>query len=208
MMTKAVFFGASTVQGDGASSPDKRFSTVICQILGWEEINLGIGGTTMTGRDDKGIIVDEESGIGRVPDILHAAPNIVLILHGANDFALGKPLGEQQQFQQGTFLWDYDTVLRGLIENLTDAQIVLSTLVYREDAETPNALGLVLEDYNGMVRHLADRYTLKIADAWANAGIDAHNFAALSADGAHLNDDGHQRLAAFYIECLQSDRCN
>ncbi len=207
-MTKAVFFGASTVEGAGASSPDRRFSTLICQTLGWEEINLGIGGTTMTGRDDTGMIVDEESGIGRVPDVLHAAPDIVVILYGANDFAGGKPLGEASQFRQGTFLWDYDTVLRGLIENLPDAQIVLTTLVYRADGETPNALGLVLEDYNSVIRHLADRYRLKLADAGANAGIDARNFPALSADEAHLNDDGHQRLAAFFIECLQTDRCN
>ncbi len=207
-MTKAVFFGASTVQGDGASAPDKRFSTVICQTLGWEEINLGIGGTCMTGRDDKGLIVDEESGIGRVPDVLHAVPTLVVILYGANDFAAGKPLGEAGQFRQGTFLWDYDTVLRGLIENLPDAQVALSTLVYRGDAETPNVLGLVLEDYNGVVRHLADRYGLKLADSWENAGIDAHNFAALSTDEAHLNDEGHQRLAAFFIECLQLDRCD
>lgn len=207
-MTKAVFFGASTVAGDGASSPERRFSALICQTLGWEEINLGIGGTCMTGRDDKGMIVDEESGIGRVPDILHADPAMVVILYGANDFAAGKPLGEAGQFRQGTFLWDYDTVVRGLIENLPDAQVVLSTLVYRADAETPNARGLVLEDYNGVVRHLADRYGLKSADAWANSGIDAGNFDALSADEAHLNDDGHQRLAAFFIECLQTDRCD
>ena len=207
-MTKAVFFGASTVEGAGASSPDKRFSTLICRTLGWEEINLGIGGTTMTGRDDTGMIVDEESGIGRVPDILHAAPDMVIVLYGANDFAAGKPLGEAGQFRQGTFLWDYDTALRGLIENLPDAQIILSTLVYRADGETPNVLGMVLEDYNGVVRHLADRYGLKLADAGANAGIDARNFAALSADEAHLNDDGHQRLAAFFIECLQTDRCD
>ena len=113
-MTKAVFYGASTAEGAGASSPAKRFSTLVCEALGWEEINLGIGGTTMTGRDDKGMIVDEESGIGRVPDVLHAAPDVVVILYGANDFGAGKPLGDAQKFQQGTFFWDYDTVLRGL----------------------------------------------------------------------------------------------
>ncbi len=207
-MTKAAFFGASTAEGAGASSPDKRFSALICQTLGWEEINLGIGGTTMTGRDDKGMIMDEESGIGRVPDVLHAAPDRVIILYGANDFGAGKPLGDAQKFQQGTFLWDYDTVLRGLIENLPDAQVILSTLVYRADAETPNALGLVLEDYNGVVRHLADRYGLKMADSWVHSGVNAGNFAELSADESHLNDEGHQRLAAFFIECLQTDRCD
>lgn len=207
-MTKAVFYGASTVAGDGASSPDKRFTTVICRALGWEEINLGIGGTTMAGRDDKGMIVDEESGIGRIPDILHAAPDFVVILYGANDFGQGRTLGDPQKFQQGTFLWDYDTAVRGLIENLPDAQIILSTLAYRADAETPNAQGFVLEDYNAVVRQIAERYRLKLADAYANAGIDRSNFASLSADDAHLNDDGHQRLAAFFIECLQMNRCD
>jgi lysophospholipase L1-like esterase len=206
-MIKAAFFGASTVAGDGASSPEKRFTTVICRALGWEEINLGIGGSTMVGRDDKGMIADEESGIGRVPDILHAAPNSVLILYGANDFAQGKPLGEADKFQQGTFFWDYDTAVRGLIENLPDAQIVLSTLVYRRDGDTPNLEGLLLEDYNQVIRQIADRYRLRLADASANSGIDKGNFAALSADDAHLNDEGHQRLAAYLIECLQTDRC-
>jgi len=207
-MIKAVFFGASTVEGVGASVPEKRFSALVCRTLGWEEINLGIGGTTMTGRDDRGMVVEEESGIGRVPDILQANPAWIVILYGANDFAQGRPLGDPDQFQQGTFFWDYDTVLRGLIENLPDAQILLMTLAYRADAETPNALGLTLQDYNGSIRRLADRYSLRLADAWKNSGINSRNFAEFSADEAHLNDDGHQRLAAFVIECLNTDRCD
>ena len=207
-MTKTAFFGASTVAGDGASSPDKRFSTLVCRTLGWEEINLGVGGSAMTGRDDTGMITDEDSGIGRVPDLLHAAPDLIVILYGANDFGQSKPLGDPAQFRQGTFFWDYDTVLRGLIENLPDTQIVLSTLAYRADAETPNGEGLTLEDYNGVIRRLAERYGLKLADAYESASIDGRNFASLSADDAHLNDDGHQRLAAFYIECLALDRCD
>ena len=207
-MIKAAFFGASTVAGDGASAPEKRFTSLICRTLGWQEINLGIGGTTMTGRDAQGQIADEESGIGRVPDVLHAAPTVLIILYGANDFGASKPLGDPEKFQQGTFFWDYDTALRGLIENLPDTKIVLATLAYRADADTPNALGLTLEDYNAMVRRLAERYDLALADAYTHAGIDGKNFAALSADEAHLNDDGHQRLAAFFIECLQTDRCD
>lgn len=207
-MTKAVFFGASTVEGTGASTPEKRFTTIVCQTLGWEEVNLGIGGTPMTGRDDAGMLVDEESGIGRAPDVLQASPDWVLILFGANDFAQSKPLGDPNQFRQGTFYWDYDTVLRGLIENLPDAQIVPATLLYRADGDTPNAEGKVLADYNAVIHQLAERYSLRLADADAHAGINARNFAALSiGDGAHLNDDGYQRLAAFLIECFQTDRC-
>ncbi len=207
-MTKAVFFGASSVEGAGASSPEKRFSTLVCRTLGWDEINLGVGGTTMTGRGEDGLIADEESGIGRVPDILHAKPNVVLISYGANDFVCSRPLGSLEKFEPGTFVSDYDTVLRGLIENLPGTRIVLATCQYRADAETPNALGLVLDDYNRAVRQLAERYKLEMADAWRSGGIDARNFGVLSADEGHLNDDGYQRLAAFLIECLQTERCN
>ncbi len=207
-MTKAVFFGASSVEGAGASSPDKRFSTLVCRTLGWEEINLGIGGTTMTGRGEDGLIADEESGIGRVPDILHARPDVVFISYGANDFAQSRPLGILEKFEPGTFISDYDTVLRGLIENLPGTRIVLATCQYRGDADTPNVRELILDDYNGGVRQLAGRYKLEMADAWKSSGIDARNFAALSADVGHLNDDGYQRLAGFFIECLQTERCD
>ena len=207
-MTKAVFFGASSVEGAGASSPDKRFSTLVCGALGWDEVNLGVGGTTMTGRGEDGLIADEESGIGRVPDVLHAKPDVVFISYGANDFVRGCPLGRSEKFEPGTYASDYDTVLRGLRENLPGARIVLATCQYRADAETPNALGLTLDDYNAVVRQLAERYKLELADAWKSAGIDARNFAVLSADEGHLNDDGYQRLAAFFIECLQTERCD
>ena len=207
-MTKAVFFGASSVEGAGASSPDKRFSTLVCRSLGWDEINLGVGGTTMTGRGEDGLIADEESGIGRVPDILHAKPDVVFISYGANDFVRGCPLGSLEKFEPGTYASDYDTVLRGLIENLPNARLVLATCQYRGDADTPNERGLVLDDYNEIVRRLAEQYKIEMADAWKSSGIDAQNFAALSADVGHLNDDGYQRLAAFLIECLQTERCD
>ena len=127
---------------------------------------------------------------------------------GANDFASGKPLGDPDRFAQGTFRWDYDTVLRGFIENLPDVPLLLATAQYRADADTPNAQGKTLDEYNAVVRDLADRYHLRLADAFTNAGIDARNFPALSADEGHLNDEGYQRLAAFFIECLQTDRCD
>ena len=60
-------------------------------------------------------MTDEDSGLGRVPDVLDAAPGPGLILHGGNDFAQSLPLGDVKEFRQGTFFWDYDTMLRGLL---------------------------------------------------------------------------------------------
>lgn len=203
-MTKAVFFGASTVEGAGASRPEKRFSTIVAQTLGWEEVNLGIGGTTVTGRDDEGQVTDENSGLGRVPDVLDAQPDVVLILYGANDFAQSRPLGAVQQFRQGTFFWDYDTMLRGLLFVLHPGQIVLSTAFYRADAATPNALGLTLSDYNRAIREVGARHNVRVLDAYADAGMDDDNWHKLSDDGIHPNDAGHECLAAFFIQSMMS----
>lgn len=203
-MTKAVFFGASSVEGAGASDPERRFTSIVAHTLGWEEINLGIGGTTVTGRDDEGQVLDENSGLGRVDDVLNAHPDVVLISYGANDFVQGRPLGDVGRFQQGTFFWDYDTMLRGLLFQLDPSQIVLSTCQYRADALTPNALGLTLPDYNRAIIQLSERNGLRTLDPYADAGIGPQNWAELGADEGHLNDAGYERLAAFFIHNLQA----
>lgn len=202
-MTKAVFFGASSVEGAGASDPEKRFTTLVAQTLGWEEVNLGIGGTTVVGRDEEGQVTDENSGLGRVPDVLEVRPDVVLILYGANDFGQGVPLGDPDEFRQGTFASDYDTMLRGLLYVLHTGQIVLSTCQYRADAGTPNAQGLTLPDYNRVIQTLGERNGLRVLDAYSESGIGPDNWPQFSADDAHLNDAGYERLAAFFIHELQ-----
>ena len=206
-MTKAVFYGASSVEGAGASSPERRFSAIVSRAMGWEEVNLGIGGTTVTGRDDSGQVVALDSGIGRVPEVLDAAPDLVFILYGANDFAQSCPLGEPRLFRQGTYFWDYDTMIRGLLEGLKPEQVVLSTCQYRADAETPNALGLTLADYNRVIREAGERYSLCTMDAYSESGINKGNWAQFSADDAHLNDTGYQVLGAFFAESLRKHLC-
>ena len=160
-------------------SPERRFSSIVCRALGWHEVNLGLGGTTVTGRDDAGQVVDLTSGVGRVPEVLEAEPDHVLILHGANDFAQSRPLGEPRLFRQGTFLWDYDTMLRGLLDGLGPDQVSVCTCPYRSDAETPNALGLTLVDYNRVVREAGERYGLCVLDAYGESGIWAGNWGRL-----------------------------
>jgi len=201
-MTKAVFFGASLVEGVGASAPSRRFSTVTCGVLGWDEVNLGLAGTCVTGRDAEGQVLDENSGLGRVPDVLEVKPDLVFVLHGGSDFAQGLPLGDPAQFQQGTFLWDYDTMARGLLFELQPAQILLMTIPFRRDAQSPNAVGLTLADYNQVVRNVGARYNLRVLDTFADAGLDPA--ADYAEDGIHPNDSGHQCLAAFLIDAMQT----
>jgi lysophospholipase L1-like esterase len=206
MMTKAVFFGSSLVAGAGAPSPERRFTTRVAGALGWEEINLGATGSTVTGRDSAGQVVDDESGIARVPDVLEAKPDVVVILYGCEDFRLSREMGDPGRFQQGTFHWDYDTILRGLLFELAPEQVVVSTMPYTKDGECPNLAGLTLKDYNAAIDSLAGRYLLRLLDPAQESMICGDSFAALSSDAATLNDAGHERLAAYFIEALRSWR--
>lgn len=199
-MTKVVFFGASSVEGAGASDPSKRFTSVASRALGWDEVNLGIGGTTVVGRDAEGQIIDENSGVGRVTDVLDVHPDLVVISYGGNDFGQAKPLGAIEKFEQGTFLWDYDTMLRGLLHVLHPSQVVPCTVHFRSDAEIPNARGLTVPDYNRVIVQLGARHDLRVLDPYASVGINNDNWDDLSSDAIHLNDSGYERLAGFLIE--------
>lgn len=201
-MTKAVFFGASLVEGMGASAPDRRFSTVASRVMGWEEVNLGLAGTCVVGRDEAGQVLDENSGLGRVPDVLEVQPDLVFVLHGGNDFAQGLPLGDPARFQQGTFLWDYDTMARGLLFSLQPSQVILMTLTDRCDAQSPHSAGVPMAAYNQVVQTVGARYGLRVLDTFADAGLDLGTDYA--DDGIHPNDAGHQCLAAFLIQAMQA----
>ena len=202
-MTRTVFYGSSTTEGAGASDPSRRFSTIVAKTLGWEEINLGVGGTTVVGRDAEGQLIRRDSGLGRVPDVLDAKPDLTLVLYGANDFGEGLELGLEADRQWGTFYWDYDSMLRGLLGELPPEKLVLSTCQFRADSTMPNAAGYILQDYNGVVKKLGAQYGVRVVDPYQDSTIDARNFTKLASDLAHLNDAGYEQLAAFFIETLR-----
>ncbi|BDI32906.1 hypothetical protein CCAX7_49570 [Capsulimonas corticalis] len=190
------------MEGAGATQPSNRFSTIVCATMGWREINLGIGGTTVVGRDEDGQLIRRDSGLGRVPDVIDANPDLAVILYGANDFGQSMELGSESERIWGTYYWDYDSMLRGILGGVPAEKIVLSTCQYRADANTPNEAEYILQDYNGVIKKLGAQYGVRVLDPYQNSTIDAHNFDKLSADPGHLNDLGYEQLAAFFIEEL------
>lgn len=189
--------------GEGASSPARRFSTIVAGALGWQEVNLGRPASPVTGRDADGQVTDEDSGLGRVPDVLDTEPDRVIILYGDEDFRLSRPLGNTETFQQGTFTWDFDTLLRGLMLVLAPDAVTVVTLPRLPGAEQPNALGLIVPDYNDRMAWAARREGARLLDAWANSGITADNLHQNYHELGLLNDPGHECLAAFLLETLR-----
>jgi lysophospholipase L1-like esterase len=95
-MTRAAFFGSSTIAGKELPDQTTRFSTVASQVLGWHEINLGHVDSRLTGRDNCGRIVSATSGIARAPEVWQANADVVIILFGEEDFANSVLVGERR----------------------------------------------------------------------------------------------------------------
>jgi lysophospholipase L1-like esterase len=87
--TRVVFLGDSYTQGVGASGPASRWTSLVSAARGWDEINLGRGGTGyVTTSDVNGC------GLAFCPDygqMLEAAlqqkPGELIIAGGQNDFS-------------------------------------------------------------------------------------------------------------------------
>jgi lysophospholipase L1-like esterase len=202
-MKRVVFYGSSTIEGMGVPNPERRVSSIVAKMLGWEEVNLGVSGSMVAGRDQIGHILNYDSGVIRVPDVLEARPELVVILYGSNDFGNGIPIGSETEFQEGTFYSDYDSMIRGLLGPLKPQQIVISTCQFRSDAETPNAVDCKLTDYNDVIKAIGMKYSLLVLDPYFEAEIEPQGFAKLAADEIHLNEAGCEKLAAYFITAMQ-----
>ena len=66
---------------------------------------------------------------------------------------------------------------------------------------------MTLADYNRVIREAGERYGVCTLDAYNDSGIDARNWPQFAADGAHLNDAGHQVLGAFFTESIRKHLC-
>ena len=78
----AAFIGDSYVAGGGASSPNEGWAALVSDKMGWEQSNHAIGGT--------GYFLKFEGApnyAGVVPEVIAAAPEIVVVGGGQNDFS-------------------------------------------------------------------------------------------------------------------------
>jgi hypothetical protein len=195
------FFGASYVAGSGLDDRSARFSTVVASTLDSNETNLGLDGSLVIGRDDNGMLISDTSGIARTPDAIDSAADKLIILYGEDDWKNSGEPGGSEHFRQGTFLWDYDTIVRGLIDAHEPEQIVLVT-VPAADYSTVNAASLPIDAYNKHIRSTAAKYSLTLIDP-ATETPELLSPDDFDAEG-NLNPSGHLKLAKLIAERLAS----
>ena len=179
--SRAVFIGDSYTHGTGASTPDRRWSTLVSRQAGWEEVNLGRGGTGY-------VATSGPAGCGRpaCPNylgVLAAAaaeePDVVVVAGGQNDF---RAYGENP----GRVVDNIDLTYRELRRLLPNARIIAV------GPSTPAGTGDTLRSLDAAVHQAAE---LVGADYVSLIDPPVITPQAVAPDGAHVNDLGHEAIA-------------
>jgi len=169
------FYGDSYTRGTGASSPDRRWSTIVSEQRGWYEVNPSVDGL--------GFVNNRGFGDDLVDRIVEQdpPPDIVIVTMGLNDnFAMPAAADDIEAA--------IDADLRRLRDELPDARLIVVEPFWYTD-ERPDSVERII----GWVAAGADRVG---ADhiAGASRWIEGHP-GWMAADGIHPNDDGYAEIA-------------
>jgi lysophospholipase L1-like esterase len=173
----AAFYGDSYTRGTGASSPERRWSTIICAERGWYEFNPsvdGLGYVSNRGFAPGGDLVDQI--VEHDP-----RPDIVIVTMGLNDtFSMPSAAGEIEAAIEDD--------LERLREELPDARLIVIEPFWHQD-ERPDSIEQII----GWVEDAAAEVG---ADhiAGASRWLEGHP-EWMAVDGIHPNDDGYAEIA-------------
>jgi lysophospholipase L1-like esterase len=172
---RVAFYGDSYTLGTGASSPDKRWSTIVCAERNWREFNPSVNGL--------GFVNNRfEFGEGDLPDqIIDYEPEIVFVTMGLNDNFSFSGAPDEIESQIGD---DLERMHRAL----PDARfIVVEPFWYTDDR--PRSVESII----GWVKDAAgeiDADYIPGASRW----IEGHP-EWMADDGLHPNDEGYAAIA-------------
>ena len=175
--TIAAFYGDSYTRGTGATSPERRWSTIVCDERGWYEFNPsvdGLGFVSNRGLALEGDLVDQI--IEHEPP-----PDIVIVTMGLNDnFSMPSHADEIEAA--------IDADLERLRTELPDARLVVVEPFWYQD-ERPDSVEQII----AWVDAAAERVGADYIDG-ASRWLEGHP-EWMAADLIHPNDDGYAEIA-------------
>lgn len=176
------FYGDSYTRGTGASSPEKRWSTVVSAERGWREINRSENGLGFVNRR-----ASMGPGLDDIPAlIIDDDPDIVFVTMGLNDnFSYDRAADEIRTA--------IDSDLDRLRDGLPDARIVVVEPFWYTD-DRPASVDVIAgwveaaaeridADHIGGASHWLDGHYADSSDSW------------MASDGLHPNDTGYADMA-------------
>ena len=179
--TAAVFLGDSYTEGWGASDPSRRWSALVAAEVGWVELNQGQGGTgfvTTSGRGGCGLDYCP-TYVERVPDVISAQPDIVVIAGGQNDLMA---LAGDPDAVRAALVETYTLIRQGLPQ----ARIIA---VGPSTARPGNELIVELDEWvQATASSVGADYVSLIDPVVIEPSM-------VDFDGVHVNDAGHEAIA-------------
>jgi lysophospholipase L1-like esterase len=185
----AVFLGDSYTEGWGATEPSTRWSAIVAAESDWVEVNQGQGGTgfvTTAGLGGCGLDFCP-TYLDRVPDVIAANPDIVVIAGGQNDLV---SLSNDPDAVRAAVNETYDLIRAAL----PDARIIA---VGPSIAQPNHAL---INELDTWVQAIAER-----VDADYVSLIDPVVIRTdmVEVDGVHVNDKGHRAIAERVLDGIR-----
>jgi lysophospholipase L1-like esterase len=175
--TIAAFYGDSYTRGTGATSPDRRWSTIICAERGWYEFNPSVDGLGFV--NNRGLAVGDDL-VDQIVDH-DPAPDVVIVTMGLNDnFSMPHRAVEIEAA--------IGADLARLREELPDARLVVVEPFWYTD-DRPESVEQIID---------------WVADAAARVGADHIDGASrwleghpewMADDVIHPNDEGYAEIA-------------
>jgi lysophospholipase L1-like esterase len=178
------FVGDSYTQGLGASEPDKRWTSLVSQRMGWNEHNFGRGGT--------GYLASSRYGpnyLGMLDQVAASNPDIVVVSGGQNDrtpFEQNDPAVPQA----------ITSTFSELRNRLPNVRIVAVGPSY-PGPTTPSLIALSL-DVENAARAVGGEYVSLIAP------MPVVQEEMIIPDRLHVDDSGHAAIADRVVSVLRS----
>ena len=173
--TRVAFYGDSYTLGTGASSEDKRWSTIVSRERNWNEFNPSVNGLGFINNRDN-------FGDGDLPSlVIDAKPEIVFVTMGLNDNFSYDGAADSIRAQID---FDFDRLKAGL----PDARFVVVEPFWYTD-ERPESVDTIIGWVKDAAADLGADY-IPGASRW----IEGHP-EWMADDGLHPNDDGYAAMA-------------
>ncbi|MFJ3406637.1 SGNH/GDSL hydrolase family protein [Promicromonospora sp. NPDC090134] len=181
----ALFVGDSYTVGQGATSPELRWSTLVSEKMGWRELNVADGGTGFVKGNPE---LDKLNYPAQLRSVPQGSVDIVVIAGGQNDF-------KDLRAEPGPVFEAVADTYALAVQRFPDAEIV------SVGPSTPWAVGLEARALDSAVRAAAaeaEATYVSLLDPNIVQGRLVHE------DGIHTTDAGNAAIARRVVRTLQA----
>ena len=202
---KIIFLGDSITEGCGTSSQERVYHGILKERYGLREIkNYGEGGTRVARQTEITSLVRDRDFILRARDMDKDA-DAVVVFGGTNDYGHGQAaLGSIDNLDMHTFYGALHTLIRNLINDYVDKQIVFMTPLHRHNEygqgtwKPDGVEQRPLCDYVKAVKDVCEYYSVPVLDLYSCGELCGNTpvwYKEYMPDGLHPNDKGHEIIA-------------